>query len=65
MEQNVPYTAKDIIWSLHNSNIIYDIHNSLSVYYKTAFIKVTVSINFKSTTNFGKSYMKIFLPRTR
>ena len=33
MEQNNPYNTKDIIWNLHNSNIINDINNSLLGYY--------------------------------
>jgi hypothetical protein len=39
MRQNAPYSAKNIIWNLYNSNIIYDIHNSFLSYYKTIFMK--------------------------
>ena len=39
MRQNAPYSAKDIIWNLYNSNIIYDIHNSLLSYCKIIFMK--------------------------
>ena len=51
MGQNAPYNAKDTIGNLQSSNIIYDIHNSLSGYC------VTISTNCHRPNQF-QSYNK-------